>query len=305
MTFEYFENNPIIPVPDGKAWRDPKILKLDGCYAIVVYEDIDGVNYASFYVSDNGSDWTLKSRSPDICECPDLFPLKTCETGETLWILYGGIGKYSVGYFDNFTFTPIEKDLFIDYGANAYAGQTFNNYPSDVFRYHISWLLDHKQHCGFNKNSIITGKSISQAMSLVCKLELHKTDRGYRLFRTPIESVNDLRLSEERTVISDTSRICSLSEYSFSIPDTKVSITLDGQGFCLEGGKITSTSGKEYILRGGKIHDVRMFVDKRSVEFFVDGEISLSFFVPEDKQILSLSGIEEIKAKRYLLSSIW
>lgn len=307
-TYQYFEKNPIIPVPDGEEWRDPKIFVYENQFCVIVYERIDGEDCASFYVSSDCRTWVLKSRSKDLYECPDIFPLKVSETGEELWVLYGGSGRYAIGTFSDFVFTAIEKNQFLDYGENVYAGQTFNHYPSDEFRYHIAWMVDHGQRCRFTEHSVLNGKSISQAMSLICKLELHKTEHGYRLFRTPIETVETLRKNCFVVCICSGSKMTAPAEYQFFLKGKEpVSITLNGQGFTYQpqDRTIASTSGKSYRLSTEGVPEVRMFTDKRSIEFFIAGEISLSFFVPESEQFLRMEGRDSVVAKRYELSSIW
>ena len=96
--------NPLIPsyiIPKKGAWRDPKLLYLDdGSLCMAVYETFEEQNCVSFYSSADALNWTLRSRSMELYECPDLFPLET-ESGKRKWILYSGNGKYRIGNFEN------------------------------------------------------------------------------------------------------------------------------------------------------------------------------------------------------------
>ena len=106
MTFQPLVEGSIIPVPKGESWRDPKILRLDnGTLCIAVYETYDGRNRVSFYSSKNARDWRFESRTMDLYECPDLFPLPVAETGERLWVLYGANSMARIGRFENYRFT--------------------------------------------------------------------------------------------------------------------------------------------------------------------------------------------------------
>ena len=51
-TYQYFPWSPIIPVPEGEEWRDPKIVQVDEkTLCILVYETFEGKDCVSFYIS--------------------------------------------------------------------------------------------------------------------------------------------------------------------------------------------------------------------------------------------------------------
>ena len=309
MNFEYFENYPIIPVPDNEYWRDPKILIVDGKLCLIVYEQHDGKNVASFYTSDDGQKWECVSRSDNLYECPDLFEIKVTDSDEKLWVLYGGNGRYSVGKFENFVFTAIEDGCYLDYGETVYAGQTFNNHPSEDKRYHIAWSQENGEYCsGITVGySYIFGKPFAQAMSLMCELTLHKTHAGYRLFRKPHENIKKLRNQTENTQILNAMHLDSPAEYEFTMPiDKDFELYVGGCGFRYDckTRKISSTGEREYVLTSDEIK-IRMFVDTRSVEMFISDEISLTFFVAEENRTTEFKGISYIESVKHTLSSIW
>lgn len=63
FTFNKFPKEPIIPVPMGEGWRDPKLLFTDeGKLCIAVYETFEGKNCVSFYSSENCVDWKFESQ---------------------------------------------------------------------------------------------------------------------------------------------------------------------------------------------------------------------------------------------------
>ena len=310
MTYQYFKNNPIIRVPDGESWRDPKILQLDEKnLCIAVYETYHNQNCVSFYQSTDCIDWTFCSRSMDLYECPDLFPLHVVETDELLWVLYGGDGKYSVGNFENFEFKAIGSAGYLDYGDCVYAGQTFNNYDDPYIRRHLAWMVDKEWIWGCKQEAgPFKGVGFSQSMSLMCNLSLHKTNKGYRLFRTPIDNVETLRDNGEEIQIESEIHLPVPGELVFDLESGKnASVYIGGAGFQYDAqsGVITTTSEKKYEFSPEKEFTVRIISDTRSAEMFVGGEISMSFFAKPQQDALVIQVDSSVRAMVYRLKSIW
>lgn len=308
MTFELFENNPIIAVPDKELWRDPKIFEYNGKIFAIVYEPMGDEKGTSFYISDNGREWEKISEGEKFHECPDFFEMEEEESGEKFWVLYGGEGQYSIGTFENYKFKAIEQNLFLDYGDSAYAGQTFSNNTEKKFRYHIAWLRDEYLRCFIADDYEFKGIGFNQGASLICKLTLRKTKNGYRIFRTPHENLKKLRISGEEITLSGKQFLDTPGEYEFTLGREKsVSLMMNGAGFTYnpETHSITSSNGKEYYLCKDKNPEIRMFTDTRSIEFFVNDEIVLSFFVTPETMEFEILGEESIFAKKYNLRSIW
>lgn len=87
-----------------------------------------------------------------VWECPDLFPLPVEGTGETKWVLLcninpggpagGSATQYFTGTFDGHVFTPdTDTDVtrWLDYGKDHYATVSFDNAP-DGRRVIIGWM---------------------------------------------------------------------------------------------------------------------------------------------------------------------
>ena len=89
--------------------------------------------------------------------------------------------------------------------------------------------------------------------------------------------------------------------------NTYIALQRGNEGFCYYPNerKIVATSKKEYRLCKDGTPTVRLFADKRSLEFFVNGEICLTYFATPETQPLKISGVESIKATEYTLESIW
>lgn len=154
MSFEFYENNPVLPNPNLKDFRDPKMM-WDGSQwicAMTVGQEI------AFYGSENLLDWNLLSNfigehgnHGGVWECPELFQLTTPE-GITKDILFVSIGQgahnggsgtqYFVGHWDGTTFTPEHEDLrYIDWGRDNYAGVNWWNAPVEAGkRLFMGWM---------------------------------------------------------------------------------------------------------------------------------------------------------------------
>lgn len=308
MTFDYFENNPIIPVPEHEEWRDPKIFEKDGTLFAIVYEPENGNPSTSFYSSTDCKDWKLASKGGNFHECPDFFPLEVENEDKTFYVMYGGHGKYSIGTFENFEFTSVQDGLFLDYGDSLYAGQTFANSPDTKYRYHLAWLKDRYLCCCIDPDYVFGGVGFNQSASLMTKLSLRKTEFGYRIFRKPHENLVKLRSSESEVVLTSSQMLDIPAEYVFTL-DTQspVTFSLNGRGFTYNPAErsFETTCGKKYFMCTRQAPKIRMFVDKRSVEYFVSDEIGITFFATPQETPLLITGAEKISATKHKLNSIW
>ncbi len=311
-SFRPFPKNPIIDIPQGRSWRDPKILITDdGRLCLAVYETYDDKNCVSFYSSADCEHWKFESRTMELYECPDLFRLPVAETGETLWVLYGGNGMYRVGKFENYRFTQIGESMCLDYGSATYAGQTWNSHPDPEGRYHIAWMNENVW--SQEKTSSVP---FSQSMSLVCRFTLHETAAGYRLFRAPIDAVRSLREGSGEPM-KGPAQNGSDGEWALPVPGEAeftwdgtdpVRIEVNGHGFTFEPDTrlLRFTSGKEYALTSAGPLSVRIVADVRSVEFFICGEISATFIsLPPDKKLAVRGEASRVRGTLWSLRSIW
>lgn len=136
--------NPIVPNSGRVVFRDPKVIwhaPTDRWIMLVTEGQSIG-----FHSSTDLTSWTYLStfgaghgRHSDDApwECPDLVPLSG-PGGETVWVLIVGLNpggyapgsgtQYFLGQFDGVRFTnanPAETELWLDYGRDCYAAQTF------------------------------------------------------------------------------------------------------------------------------------------------------------------------------------
>ncbi|MCR6670731.1 glycoside hydrolase family 32 protein [Devosia ginsengisoli] len=135
--------NPVVPNPGLRAFRDPKVIWHGASHSWIML--VTEGQSIGFYGSTDLRNWTHLSKfgegqgrhSSGPWECPDMVPL-TAPDGETAWVLIVGLNpggyapgsgtQYFIGQFDGRHFvnanTP-ETELWLDYGRDYYAAQTF------------------------------------------------------------------------------------------------------------------------------------------------------------------------------------
>ncbi|WP_261396579.1 glycoside hydrolase family 32 protein [Photobacterium rosenbergii] len=165
MTWKkYQDGEPIIPARGNPDFRDPKVIWHPASQAWVMV--VSCGQHIEFYRSSNLLDWQLVSEfgyrhgahSKGPWECPDLFELQIEGSDETRWVLVVGIGEgahcggagtqYFIGDFDGKTFTNHnhpEEILWLDFGRDYYATQSFSDLPSEDGRRIVStWMSNHQ-----------------------------------------------------------------------------------------------------------------------------------------------------------------
>lgn len=343
-----YKGNPVIKNPGIKDFRDPKVIWYEAeekwIMALAVKDRV------SFYSSPDLKHWTFESDfgggidHGGVVECPDLFPLKT-EDGEEKWILLvslnpgapnGGSGtKYYVGDFDGKEFVsdnPVEKELWLDYGKDNYAGVTWSNVPGNgTSRLFIGWMSN------WEYATLVPTEKWRGANTLPRQLILDGSQEdGYFLAGTVIDSINEIAGNWQ--YIDGKSHVLkafpayqlkidleSSDSSSFKIllsnsVNNQVEITFDlSQGMLSldrsKSGKVDfhkSFSQKVSApLYFGKIHRIELFVDQTSIELFVNnGRIQMTNIVFPETLLnqISISKTDHIKivsAKIRGLKSIW
>jgi fructan beta-fructosidase len=138
-----------------------------------------------------------------VWECPELFeaPVEDGAQGESRWVLkvdvnsgapFGGSGgQYFVGRFDGKEFRPEAETkntpLWIDFGKDFYASQSWNDAPTDGRPVWIAWM-NNWQYANDIPTSPWRG-----AMTVPRYVALHKTPDGFRLAQTPVDGVKQIR----------------------------------------------------------------------------------------------------------------
>ncbi len=213
-TFTKYEGNPVIANPGLKDFRDPKVIWDDDSNQWVMVFAAN--NHVKFYGAPNLKDWTHLSdwgydygSHDGIWECPDLFKIKVSGTDDYKWVLLqslnpgapnGGSGtQYFVGNFDGNAFTLDENfknevldnnALWLDYGADNYAGVTWSNAPiDDDKRLFIGWMSN------WQYAQVVPTKKWRSAMTLSRTISLHKEGKTYRMRSKPVSELDDMASS--------------------------------------------------------------------------------------------------------------
>jgi sucrose-6-phosphate hydrolase SacC (GH32 family) len=285
-TWTKYAGNPVLPRVHAQN-RDPKLVWFAPTrkWVVAIYLD-QGSDYALF-TSPDLKHWTQiqKVPVPHAAECPDFFPINLDDDPrKPTWVFTGANGRYLVGTFDGQTFTYAGTSHVVEYDDNCYAVQTFSDMP-DGRRIQIGWMRDGKYpEMPFN-----------QQMSFPCRLTLHTTPAGPRLFKYPIEEIESLHGRQHEWKDAQLSPgadlLNGLSGDLFDInlelePETTTIVTVN-----IRGTAVQYDAAKERLLNGnhaplkpetGRIK-LRILVDRTSIEVFGnDGQVAISrCFLPK------------------------
>lgn len=309
-TWVKYENNPVLEDVEHTDFRDPKVFWHDETSSWIMA--LVAGDHAKFYRSKDLKDWNHISdfgkeqgAHGGVWECPDLFKLKVEGSEEEKWVLIISIGsggpnggsgtQYFIGDFDgdNFTSEQIEYK-WLDWGTDNYAGVTYNNTPNGE-RAFIGWMSNWQYAL---KTPTSTWRS---AMTLARKLSLRKVDGSYHLVNYPIETVNDLAISElkENIIIDSKGKVelenknlnqsvitfsADKRDFEISLSNSmneEVTLIFDATSRLLMLDRTNSGITSFNYEFGNKLHymatndlpeefEVTIYMDKSSIEFFLD-----------------------------------
>lgn len=202
VTWTKYADNPVIDL-DARHHRDPKVFWHDETSRWIMVVSVATSYKVQFWGSDDLKSWELlsefgpagASEVPN-WECPELFELPVeNRPGESRWVLQidigangpvgGSAGQYFVGHFDGTRFVnenPPETTLWVDYGADFYAAQSFTGVPGR--RVWLAWMNDWRY-----ANDIPT-YPWRGAMTLPREVGLRETPAGIRLFQRPAAEID-------------------------------------------------------------------------------------------------------------------
>jgi fructan beta-fructosidase len=222
-----------------------------------------------------------------------LFLLKD-DAGRERWVFTAAKGFYSVGDFNGEKFVSETAIRRFDLGANSYAAQTWSNAP-DRRCIQIAWM----------PGGLYPEMPFNQQLSIPVQLSLVGSGKNTSLYRWPVEELNRLRknkLSVTRHTIAHGKPLipetdAQLFDLSFTVHKLDAAalyLMIRGRPVILDWRSNTLTfepSGINKVvgdrpqveLPSGTALDVRVLIDKTSLEFFFNGgQISASFcFLPD------------------------
>ena len=276
-TWTKYDRNPVLPTPEGvRDFRDPKVFWHKETSRWIM--SLACGDEMRFFASPDCKTWTYlssfgngRSNHDGVWECPDLFPLKVSGTDETKWVLLvninpggpagGSATQYFVGDFDGKVFTsPQRETLWMDYGADNYAGVTWSDAP-DGRRILIGWM----------NNWLYAGEKPcikwSGAATMPRELGLVKDGSLYLLTSTPVREIDALR--GESVVLKDLKVDGTLplsDRFTFAAVPIDLRLTFDQS----ESTKLGFAARYGVRLKNGKGESVTIGYDNVKKCFYID-----------------------------------
>jgi fructan beta-fructosidase len=205
-TWTKFAGNPVLDL-GSNSFRDPKAFwhaPSSGWTMVTVLADERKVRLwcsKDLKAWERLSDFGPAGSTKGVWECPELFkaPVEGGSSGESRWVLkvdvndgapFGGSGgQYFVGQFDGKEFRAegMKSDpLWIDYGKDFYASQTWNDAPGSRPVW-LAWM-NNWQYANEIPTSPWRG-----AMTIPRSVALRKTGDGLRIVQSPVETLKAIR----------------------------------------------------------------------------------------------------------------
>jgi len=319
MTYEFYEGNPVLPNPELKDFRDPKMM-WDGkqwICALTVGQEI------AFYGSQNLLDWTPLSRFSGeygnhggVWECPELFSLTT-EKGIRKDILLVSIGsgapnggsgtQYFVGHWDGKEFIAEHDDQrYMDWGRDNYAGVNWWNAPTNRGKkLFMGWMSN------WDYAQVVPTYKWRSSMTLPRELSLVELDGQFRIkqqfrldggngFRANLEPTMGLRGANTFGINFSTEpqwslRMTSAAGDTLDIWTTVDSIFID-RSKC---GLVDFEASFKNVMRGPRKTNgaaYKMYMDVMSLELLADDGLTAmtaTFFPKAPFNKLEFEGLKE------------
>ena len=308
-TFTKYEGNPVITsnVPD---FRDPHMFW---------NEDIKKWNmilaagqHMEIYTSDNLKEWKLESsfgaeygNHGGVWECPDLMKMKVKGTDKEKWMLicninpggpFGGSAtQYFIGDFDGYKFvcdTKPEVTKWMDYGKDHYATVTFDNAPEGR-QVAIAWMSN------WQYANLVPTKQYRSCNSIPRDLGLFEYDGDIYCSVLPSPEMTAARktkkpgkaITEACELIVNPKRDVTIITLS-NDKGEEVVMKYDAKAktFSMDrtnSGKMDFSTDFPAVTEAptfGKISQLRIFIDKSSIEVFdAEGKMAMTNLVFPNK----------------------
>lgn len=228
------------------------------------------------------------------------------DASKTLWVFWGGNGKYVLGDFDGETFAPKTAPLDAKWGGNDYAAQTYSDVPGR--RIQISWM----------QGGSYPEMTFTQQFAVPRELTLRSTPDGVRLCINPVEELKTLRgaklsLNVEKREDGSAAFVPAEGDSAaFDLLDVELVVpteNLASQTVAIRGRKIELNFAEKTMKHDGVVAplavvdgkvSLRVVLDRTSIEIFANGGLSqiAKCFVPQDENDAPL--VESFRAVKTL-----
>ncbi|MFT6855210.1 MAG: fructan beta-fructosidase [Cyclobacteriaceae bacterium] len=306
-TWTKYSANPVLKNPGIKDFRDPKVFWYEAEQnwrmilavkdRVYIYSSPDLKKWA--FLSEFGA---IIGAHGGVWECPDLFPLMLHGENETTkWVMLvsinaggpqgGSATQYFIGDFDGVTFTPQDEETrWVDFGADNYAGVTYNDlHPLDNRRLFIGWMSN------WQYARVVPTNQYRSAMTIPRELKLRKMQGKFLLLSKP---TNEMSLTHWGMVEMPYSNLDSSTLYirftdftkefdvifendstkeRLTISLTKDSISIDRRYAGMSDFHEAFAAVHKAPLMDTTNTLIELFFDRSSVELFIDnGEVVLT-----------------------------
>lgn len=280
------ERDLIREKPKGASFdfRDPKVVKADGSWYLVLGGCLEGVPAILLYERMGDGSWQyqgplLKEAHPGIrtFECPDFFPLDGTFAAYGAWMLYRDeanrcqMTRCYIGDFKE-KGLQVRSQQWMDFGSNFYAAQTFEHGGRRIA---IGWVSDQYGEHWNRKNGANGSFALPRELSI----------RNDRLYMEPVKECYQLLgeriLKAENTAEIPYTRIqgnCFYGRVDLAGDgDFRVLLAKDGEdslSLVRTNGITSIVSTKEAVRQVRFPSDVKAV---REIEFFVDRRMAEVF----------------------------
>ena len=299
LTFEKYANNPVVPHIESHN-RDPKVVWVDELDAFLLALYMADDRYGLF-TSKNMLEWEMIQQVSIAAEweCPDIQSYEL--DGKRYWVLMGASDRYVVGTFEDGQFVRKSEEKQLTFG-DGYAAQSFSGIDDGrVIR--ISW----------DKLRMPCQRSPMQ-MGIPVEMALERTDSGYFLKAVPVREIESLY---EDTVEYNNVQTDLKARLEDSAYDISLSCDFDEDvSFCIFGHRFDVKKAENVIVRDkvkipasldGKKLDIRLIVDRCSVELYADGGRFCGVFLTvRDLNLpyFSVSGKEQVTVDKLKITKL-
>ncbi|MES1220623.1 MAG: glycoside hydrolase family 32 protein [Bacteroidota bacterium] len=201
-TWKKYSGNPVLDLK-RRDFRDPKVFWYEKDRKWIMSVVLPQEHIVQFYSSPDLKQWTfLSDFGPTgdingIWECSDLLrvPIKG-KPGEYKWVLLNSVSttmQYFIGEFDGKVFRNENYDgqiLRPDYGADFYAGITYNNLPTGHPPILIGWAAN------WSYQGAIPTFPWRSAMSIPRALSVAEINGMLALIEEPVAALKNYRLPQ-------------------------------------------------------------------------------------------------------------
>ena len=280
----------------GEGNRDPKVFWHEATKRWIMTLFMKEDRYFAFFASSDLKTWThlQDMEAQGTRECPDFFELAVDGYATNKkWVWTGANGRYFIGSFDGYSFTPETELLEADWGINYYAVQSYSDIPEDDGRrIQVAWM--------WRKEGIYPDMPFSQQHNFPNELRLKTTAKGVRLTRQPIREIEklynkthhfeDLSLEPSQNPLDDIDT--GLIGMSFELelgtaPGFKLNLRGTEVSYNVETKELRCLDKTAVLGRANNNVQLRLLLDRTSIELFVnEGETCMSFcFLPNGSDL--------------------